>query len=89
MGRLLVRLANGRKSVIPLTQSAPVSIGTSDACDIVLDDTGLSALHCKVAWENHRYVVRTQPGASGVFAHGELLQMAPLKPGDSFFLGRF
>jgi pSer/pThr/pTyr-binding forkhead associated (FHA) protein len=69
-------------------ESAPLSIGTADSSDVVLDDRAVSARHCRIEpWEGGARV-RDLGSRNGTYVDGVLVSLANVEPGSTIRVGR-
>ena len=66
-----------------------VSIGRSDAADLVLPDPDVSRKHALLIREGAGWVVEDQQSANGVSINGASVVRAPFVSGDRLKIGRF
>jgi pSer/pThr/pTyr-binding forkhead associated (FHA) protein len=87
MAQLVVSLKDrelGRHAI-----SAQTRIGRDPACEVCIDNVGISRLHATVAWDGRGYHVVDQQSANGVFVNGQPIQNQYLSDGDVIQIGKF
>ncbi|MCR5503631.1 MAG: FHA domain-containing protein [Lachnospiraceae bacterium] len=71
---------------------APFTIGKlKGACDVVLDDPGISRVHAKILRESGQFFLQDMNSTNGCFRNGVRLEpneKAEIEPGDEIGLGR-
>jgi len=58
------------------------AIGRGDKSTITLTDPTSSRVHCKIAFENHRFVLRDNGSTNGTYCNGERVEECALEFGD-------
>lgn len=84
-GALALRLSDGRE--VPL-RATDLVVGTSPACDLVLDDRTVSACHVRVSYREGHWVLSDLGSTNGTWAAGVRVAEAALTPGMVLMLGR-
>ncbi len=67
----------------------PFSVGRDEACDIPIDNIGVSRHQCRFVWTGERYRVEDTGSSNGTFVNGEKVEGADLKDGDEVRAGKF
>ena len=87
VARKLILLSTGaRGAVYPLVEPK-VALGRDDENAIQLEEPSISRRHAVLERMNGEYVLRDLHSSNGTFLNDELVQEAPLKPGDRLRLG--
>lgn len=87
--RLRVSVSRGRDSGAAVQlDDAPVVIGTSAECDLVLTDDTVSARHCELSMDGGRLVLRDLGSTNGVRLGGVRVREAFPEPGTTLELGQ-
>lgn len=71
----------------PLAASAPVLIGRSSRCDLVLADPGVSRRHALVRHDEQGWAVKDLGSLNGTWLEGRRVGEAAVKAGDRLVLG--
>lgn len=74
----------GREIII---ESTPFSIGSSDSCDLQLQDTAVSRKHCIINSDDHTFSIEDTNSTNGSFVCGLRIMHAYLTPGTELRLG--
>ncbi len=69
-----------------LSKGQPVTIGSHDTNDIVVDDESVELMHCRVSWNKSGYEA-VAAGVEGLDINGTVVQRAVLKSGDVLRFG--
>lgn len=69
-----------------LSKTQPVTIGSHDTNDIVVDDESVELMHCRVSWNKSGYEA-VAAGIDGFDVNGTVVQRAMLKSGDMLRFG--
>ncbi|MFO0609302.1 MAG: sigma 54-interacting transcriptional regulator [Polyangiales bacterium] len=85
-GRPLALVIEGRRPV-PLGDR-PLTLGSSLACDVVLDDPSVSPRHCEVTARHGRHAVWDLHSANGLWIANARVPCAELDAGSAFTVGR-
>ena len=70
-----------------LTEASITCIGRAKANDIVLDDVSVSAQHCRIRYEDGRFVLHDLKSTNGTFVHEQRISRHALETGDVVKLG--
>jgi transcriptional regulator with PAS, ATPase and Fis domain len=70
----------GAESAVPLGM-APLVVGTSPECDVIVDDPHVSRAHCSVALDDRGVVLRDLGSKNGTFVGEVEVREALLRPG--------
>jgi pSer/pThr/pTyr-binding forkhead associated (FHA) protein len=69
------------------------TIGRDDSCNLLLDEDGVSRLHCRIESKDGNYTVKDNDSTNGVYVNGtkiaeprELKQNDTIRIGDNLFL---
>ncbi len=86
MASLKIQTATGIKK-IELTKDSPVTIGSHTTNDIVITDSGVSTMHCRISWNGKAYeIVSANP--EGIDIDGELVRFKVLEPRTQIKVGQ-
>ena len=80
--------AGGPMGTRPLSKSSPLTFGRHSSNDVVIDEEGVAALHCRISWNGSKYEV-TSADKTGVEINGTLMQSRVLVGGDFVRIGSF
>lgn len=84
----LIRCAGfGRREKIVVKQ-LPVMIGTNPDVGIRLNDRHANRVHCLLAEDRDRLLVRDLNSRHGTFVNGVRVKESPLMPGDRLTVGK-
>jgi two-component system, NtrC family, response regulator HydG len=64
-----------------------LSIGRNPSNSICLDDASVSPIHCRVSYENGRFLLADMDSDSGTFVNGIPVKKRVLAPGDEIAVG--
>jgi hypothetical protein len=78
-------LGTGR--VFELNLDTSTSLGRARANDVVLEDVAVSSEHCRVRWEEGRFVVHDLKSTNGTFVNDRRVTRHPLEEGDVLQVG--
>ena len=67
--------------------SRTVIIGKSKEADFQPKGKGISRMHCRIMWDNGKYVIEDMGSKNGVRVNRQKVQNAPLTKGDYIELG--
>ncbi|HET7294988.1 MAG TPA: FHA domain-containing protein [Vicinamibacteria bacterium] len=70
-----------------LTETSITCVGRAKANDVVLDDVSISAQHCRVRFEDGRFVLHDLKSTNGTFVNEQRVSRHALEPGDVVKLG--
>ncbi|MEZ6037720.1 MAG: FHA domain-containing protein [Planctomycetota bacterium] len=89
MANYVLEILDGDRAgeVLPVTDRA-LRIGRKPGNDIVLSDEKTSGVHCEVAPEGDRFVLRDLGSTNGTFLDGKRVTELVLTPGDVVTVGR-
>ena len=65
--QLIITEPSGRRRIIPLSKTAPVSIGRGTGNGVILFDPEVSRKHCSVAWDGSDFVVEDHGSQNGTY----------------------
>ena len=77
----------GSERTIAFRNMPRLELGRSDACDVVIDDPQVSAVHCTLERRAGRIVVRDRRSKNGVFVNGNPVEAAALTAGARLRIG--
>jgi Nif-specific regulatory protein len=66
----------------------PIRIGRAPECEIVLDEEGVSRIHCEIRPDGGMLSIRDLHSTNGIYVNGSRVEVARLKDGDTLVLGR-
>jgi pSer/pThr/pTyr-binding forkhead associated (FHA) protein len=87
MARLEVVAGSGMSRRVFMASSDGLTIGRSDARDVVLSDPASSRHHATLAFVDGGWRIRDEQSANGVFVHGARVREALLREGDRIRIG--
>ncbi len=61
--------------------------GRQPTCDVVLDEEGISRVHCAIEKRGEQYFVVDNKSESGTFLNGRRMQVEPIRAGDQIRIG--
>ena len=67
----------------------PFSVGRDPACDVQIDNIGVSRKHCQFVFVDRHFNIQDLDSANGCIVHGQKVRMAPVKDGDEIKLGKY
>lgn len=81
--QVLIAVSYGRDSSVPACRElgdAPLTVGRSEACDIVINSPNVSRCHCTIYRERGTVYIRDDKSLNGVIVNGKKIDgYAPLK----------
>jgi len=83
---LIVRTRSGDRRY-PLSDSARVTVGRADECEIVLDEQAVSRRHCTVEGRGDELIVTDLDSANGTFVNGRPITSCAVGAGDVISVG--
>jgi pSer/pThr/pTyr-binding forkhead associated (FHA) protein len=86
IGFLYVLEGNLSGEIIKLFSERNV-IGTSAECTVVLNDSGISAKHASIRYEDEKYIIRDLDSKNGTYVNGEDVVKHELQENDVLLLG--
>jgi len=87
MARLEIRFSGGLTGHAQLPRLRPLFVGSSNDCDVLLQDPGVLPVHCSVGWRKGRVVVEVEPEAEAVLLNGKPVMSATFRNGDVLRVG--
>ncbi len=86
MASLKIQTASGNETV-ELSKKSPITIGSHATNDVVIDDSGVATMHCRISWNGSAYeAVSANP--QGIEVDGELVRFQALEPGMKLKVGK-
>src|SRR5690242_321600 len=86
-GVLVYHRASGTEEYIQLHQPL-MTLGRSDACDIVIPRSTVSRVHARIELQHNRYILSDAGSANGTFVNGERIEgYRQLATNDEIWLG--
>lgn len=80
--------AGATKKHYPLHQYKVVAIGRDDKCSITLPTAKVSRQHCRIYWNQNKYIVEDLHSKNGTYANGEpCKRQQTLEDGDEIQIG--
>ncbi len=67
----------------------PFLIGRDAACDVPIENIGISRKHCRFTFEGGRYFVEDAGSSNGTFVNSERVEKSEVKDGDEVQAGKF
>ena len=83
----LVVYHDGGTLVVPLLRNGAVTVGRTDAADVVLAEDSLSRRHARFQWSDEGVWVEDLGSTNGTFIGGRRISRALIAPGDEVRLG--
>lgn len=87
-GTLNLRVGRGVLERRYSVTDRPLAIGRAAGNDVVLDDSAVSAFHCRLEPAGHGVIVRDLGSRNGTFVHGVRVERAQLLDGVELRVGR-
>lgn len=84
LGRLVPR---GGGDEIPLLRPK-LTIGRRDSCDICLEFSNISSVHCEMTFRNGCWILEDKNSKNGVKVNGDRVQRKVLHPGDAVSIAK-
>ena len=84
--RLELRFLDGRRETLPLSRTAPVSIGAQSFNDVCIPESDVAPLHCRIGFIKTGFEV-SAASPKGVEVNGTAVEHAILRPGDTLRIG--
>ncbi len=78
----------GETEAYPLPRATPLTLGRTDAADVVVADDSLSRVHACFTNLGDEVRIEDRGSTNGTFVGGRRVQTALVKPGDEVFLGK-
>ena len=78
---------NGPLGKSEFSVAAPLSIGAAASNPICLEDSAVSACHCRITRDDGRYLLTDLDSTSGTFVNGIPVKQRILSPGDQIGVG--
>jgi pSer/pThr/pTyr-binding forkhead associated (FHA) protein len=88
MSELVVTLKGRELSRVPITKT-DTAIGRDPACEVRIDNLGVSRTHAVVRYRNLAFRVFDHGSANGLMVNGERVDGHPLRDGDEIQVGKF
>lgn len=66
---------------------APIVIGRSPDCDLVIAEPSVSGRHARLYWRGAQLVIEDLGSANGVWVSGQRVRASEIKPGDDVLIG--
>ena len=90
VARVKVKSADGRSRFFEIPENAVLTIGRSDAADIVLDDMTVSRRHAVVGAAENGCFIEDNSSTSGTWINGERISgRRTVSPSDNIKIGGF
>lgn len=86
--QVAIRDAGGPMGNRPLSKSEALAFGRHTSNDVVVDEDGVSPLHCRISWNGSAFEV-TSAHKGGIDVNGTLIQSRILNDGDVLRIGSF
>lgn len=67
----------------------PFTFGRDAACDVPIENIGISRKHCQFLFEDGKYFVEDAGSSNGISVNGERVEKAEVKDGDEVQAGKF
>jgi two-component system response regulator AtoC len=83
----LVVYHDGGTVVVPLALNAAITVGRTDAADVVVSDDSLSRRHARFSWTDDGVWVEDLGSTNGTFVAGRKVSRALIAAGDEIVLG--
>ncbi|MEM9444347.1 MAG: FHA domain-containing protein [Verrucomicrobiota bacterium] len=77
----------GLEADIYQLKQGPLSIGSSDACDLVIKHPSISRIHCRVILSQHSLIIQDLGSTNGTYIEGRMVEKDYAIPGDLIQLG--
>src|ERR1044071_4055894 len=88
MAELVLSLRDRELSRIPITH-AKLTVGRDAACDVVIDNAGVSRNHAVILYMDDEFRVRDMDSQNGITVNGRQVKDAVLRYGDVIGIGKF
>ena len=88
MSKAFLQIVSGARQglTIPLQPNKPLLIGRKRG-DLKLDDPLVSGQHCRISYNNKRYVLHDLRSTNGTTVDGRLVRECVLRPGAEITVG--
>lgn len=70
-------------------KSEKTVVGRDQDCDVCLEHSSVSRVHCRLLWENQQYVVTDAGSSNGTFVNGKRTDRQVLADGDQILVGGY
>jgi pSer/pThr/pTyr-binding forkhead associated (FHA) protein len=74
---------DGRKIAEKLLRSRTVNIGRDKSNQVVLDDPGVSARHCRISYDRKSIQVTDLGSTNGIWVNGQKMESSQVRFGDT------
>jgi outer membrane protein assembly factor BamB len=84
MPQLEIHHSDGNVTYAELTRDKPLMVGSGSNCDIVLADSDVKRVHCRILWRSDRseWRVEVAADAGGVQLGGKFVKAGTIRSGD-------
>lgn len=89
MFKLTVFLAGQKVQQFDFKEKQFVTVGRDKACEVHIDNIGVSRKHCQIERKEHFYVLRDLNSGNGTFVGGRKITTHNLNSGDEIMLGKY
>jgi len=79
----------GKEEQKYLLDKPAFTVGREPACEIAIDNLGISRQHCKLLVRGDAFVVQDLGSANGTFVNGKKIVEHYLNDGDEIFIGKY
>lgn len=87
MAKLYLKFEQAVLREVTLSQGV-ITIGRLPDNVIQIDNLAVSGHHCKVVWENDKYVIEDNGSLNGTYVNNVRTSRQPLKDGDTVLIGK-
>ncbi|MBI3271651.1 MAG: SpoIIE family protein phosphatase [Planctomycetes bacterium] len=85
--KLIIKNGEFAGAVISLVQGQSLTLGRSDAANVVLPDGKVSRVHCKIDFDGQGCQVEDMDSRNGTFVNSLRIKAQPVKTGDEIRVG--